>query len=197
VCNSGASKHSMSERRRAVNGEWYTEDEFKTWYGKEKASNRWSEAEEISGTEHSVERRKRLNGDAHMKEEMSQWYGEAADKTWDETQPMDHGDWEQTSNEATDASAAEHGASSPALVVQQSTALLTVEDLPALRKSPHRNHKEARALLQKPVQEPEVEPIDLNGIWKDWRAYIAKQAKRRNCGTQRRISESRADTEYV
>ena len=149
MCSSGASENSMSERLRALDGQWYTADEFKTWYGMEKAWLAWSEAEEGSATEHSVERRMCLDGVAYTKEEMSQWYTEAADEIWNEAQVMNHDDWQQTYIEATDASVAEHGASSAAFVVLQSTVLLTVADLPAWRESPNGNHKEARGLLQK------------------------------------------------
>ena len=38
----------MTERRRALDGQWYTADEFKTWYGMEKAWLKWSEAGEKS-----------------------------------------------------------------------------------------------------------------------------------------------------
>ena len=85
---------------------------------------------------------------------------------------MDHDDWQQIYIEAR---AGEHGASSTALVVLQSTVLLTVEDLPAWRKSRHGNHKEARALLQTLAKEPEAEPIDLTVIWKDWRARVQQR----------------------
>ena len=76
--------------------------------------------------------------------------------------------------EATDASAAQHDASSAEKVVLQSTPLLTVQDLPALRTAPHGGHTDARTLLQKLANEPEAEPIDLTVMWRDWRAYIAK-----------------------
>ena len=45
-----------------------------------------------------------------------------------------HVDWQQTYIEVTDANAAEHGASSAAFVVLQSTVPLTVADLPARRR---------------------------------------------------------------
>ena len=37
ACGSGALQHSMSERRGASDGQLYTADEFKKWYGMKKA----------------------------------------------------------------------------------------------------------------------------------------------------------------
>ena len=167
----------MSERRRALDGEWYTADEFKTYYGMEKAWSVWFEAGERSATEHSVERRMCLDGVAYTKDEMYQWYGQAADQIWNEKREKDAahdwGTWLDASSDG-DATAAEHGASSDAVEVRQSTVLLTVEDLQALRTSPHGNHKEARELLQKCAKDTEAETIDLTLVWEHWRAYIAK-----------------------
>ena len=69
---------SRCERRGALDGLWNTADEFKAWYGMEKAWLVLSEAGERSASEHPVERRRCLEGVAYTKEELSQWYGEAA-----------------------------------------------------------------------------------------------------------------------
>ena len=98
----------MSDIRRAWDGQWYTADEFITWYGKEAAQALLAEAEERSATEHSVERRICFDGVAYTKQEMRAWYGEAADKIWNEAQ-------------APKASAAEHGDSSSAVLNEAST----------------------------------------------------------------------------
>ena len=92
----------------------------------------------------------------------------------------------ETATQQSEKGAAEHDEGAPAQdegaeaheCQLQSRVLLTVEDLQALRTSPHGNHKEARALLQNIAKEPEAKPIDLTVIWKDWKAYIAKHRQR-------------------
>ena len=76
------------------------------------------------------------------------------------------------------ASAASDGATEHvASTTQQTTLLLTVDDLPAWRESWYGSHKEARALLQQLTRQPEADVIDLEMIWENWQAYIAKHPK--------------------
>ena len=76
------------------------------------------------------------------------------------------------------ASAASDGATEHvASTTQQTTLLLTVDDLPAWRESLYGSHKEARAVLQQLTRQPEADVIDLEMIWENWQAYIAKHPK--------------------
>ena len=76
------------------------------------------------------------------------------------------------------ASAASDGATEHvASTTQQTTLLLTVDDLPAWRESLYGSHKETRAVLQQLTRQPEADVIDLEMIWENWQAYIAKHPK--------------------
>ena len=82
-----------------------------------------------------------------------------------------------TSTLPTASAASDDATEHVASTTQQTTLLLTVDDLPAWRESWYGSHKEARALLQQLTRQPEADVIDLEMIWENWQAYIAKHPK--------------------
>ena len=170
---------TVSERRLARDGHWYTAAEFREYYG-HSWERFWNEYGSIASSSTLPERRVARDGYLYTTEEFKQYYGLFWEQNWNECHAMPPADDSEHAADgghdphlAADGGNDSHLAAKPILL--HPSMLAHVRRHGARQGAPRSLHKLARDALNKISQKTVYSDENLNN-WFHWIPYVAAHA---------------------